>query len=116
MGAYIAIKNNKKEMHKKLMLTALFASISFLVLYLIYHYTTGHKEFPKEGFIKYVYLTILTSHIILAAIILPLIVKVVYHAIKEDFEYHKKWAKWTLPIWMYVSVTGVLIYFLLYQF
>jgi putative membrane protein len=111
----IAIKMGKKTLHQKLMGTALLLSVIFLISYLIRFYLTGVHRFPGEGTLKTVYLTILLSHITLAAITPFLAVRTFYLAYKERFEAHKKLARITWPIWMYVSVTGVVVYWMLYQ-
>ena len=112
---YIAIKQGKKELHKKLMVSALVVSAAFLTSYLIYHYHVPSKKFPELGWIKTVYFLILFPHIILAAVMVPMILKTFWHAFREEWESHKKIAKITFPIWMYVSVTGVIVYFMLYH-
>jgi len=112
---FIAIKNKKKELHKKFMLGALFFSTIFLTGYLIYHYHHGSTIFPELGWIKTLYLLILFPHIILAVIMVPMIIMTFYHAFGNNFEKHKRLAKITFPIWMYVSVTGVLIYLMVHQ-
>jgi len=117
IAAFIAIRAGNKETHKKLMLGALIASAIFLVMYLFYHYTNeAPTKYQGIGFMRTVYFTILISHTILAVVILPLIVTTVFHAFKDNTEKHKKLAKWTLPLWAYVSVTGVIVYLMLYQF
>lgn len=116
LGAgFIAIKKEKKELHKKLMITALIFSAIFLASYLVYHYHVGSKPFPDLGWIKTVYLIILVPHIILAAVMVPFILKTFYHAFREEWEKHKKAARIAFPMWMYVSITGVIIYMMLYQ-
>jgi len=112
---YVAIKQGKKELHKKLMISALGISAAFLTSYLIYHYNVPSKKFPDLGWIKTVYFIILIPHIILAALMVPMILKTFWHAFRGEWEKHKKIAKITFPIWMYVSVTGVLVYLMLYQ-
>lgn len=112
---YISIKQGKKELHKKLMISALLVSAAFLTSYLIYHYHVPSKKFPDLGWIKTVYLVILIPHIILAAVMVPMILKTFWHAFRGEWEKHKKIAKITFPIWMYVSVTGVIVYLMLYQ-
>lgn len=112
---YIAIKQGKRELHKKLMVSALIVSAAFLTSYLIYHYHVPSKKFPDLGWIKTVYFLILFPHIILAAVMVPMILKTFWHAFREEWESHKKIAKITFPIWMYVSVTGVIVYFMLYH-
>ena len=115
LSGYIAIKNNKRDLHRNLMVSALGVSALFLTSYLIYHYHVPSKKFPDLGWIKTVYLIILIPHIILAAVMVPMILKTFWHAWKEDWESHKKIARITFPIWMYVSITGVIIYFMLYH-
>jgi putative membrane protein len=112
---YIAIKQKKEELHKKLMICALVVSAAFLTSYLIYHYHVPSKKFPDLGWIKTVYLIILIPHIILAAAMVPMILKTFWHAFRNEREKHRKIARLTFPIWMYVSVTGVVVYFMLYH-
>lgn len=115
LSGYIAIKNDKKILHRNLMISALVVSAAFLTSYLIYHYHVPSKKFPDLGFIKTIYLLVLIPHIILAAVMVPMIVKTFWHAYKQDWDKHKKIARITFPIWMYVSVTGVIVYFMLYH-
>lgn len=115
LWGYISIKRGKRELHIKLMVGALIVSSAFLTSYLIYHYHVPSKKFPDLGFIKTIYLLILVPHIILAALMVPLIVKTFWHAFRGEWEKHKKIARITFPIWMYVSVTGVIIYLMLYR-
>ena len=115
LSGYIAIKKNKKILHRNLMISALVVSAVFLTSYLIYHYHVPSKKFPDLGWIKTVYLLILVPHIILAAVMVPMILKTFWHAYRQDWEKHKKIARLTFPIWMYVSVTGVIVYFMLYH-
>jgi uncharacterized membrane protein YozB (DUF420 family) len=114
-SGYVAIKRGRKDLHKALMVSALVVSAAFLACYLIYHYHAGSKPFPDLGWIKTVYLLILVPHIILAAVMVPMILKTFWHAFRGEWERHKKIARWTFPIWMYVSLTGVVIYLMLYQ-
>ena len=97
------------------MLSALTVSALFLISYLVYHYQVGSVRFAQEGWIRSVYLSILFSHIVLAIVIVPMVLRTVYLAIKERFDKHMSIARWTFPIWMYVSVTGVVVYLMLYQ-
>lgn len=115
LSGYIAIKKNKKELHRNLMISALVVSAAFLTSYLIYHFNVPSKKFPDLGWIKTLYFLILFPHIILAVLMVPMILKTFWHAYKQEWESHKKIARITFPIWMYVSVTGVLVYFMLYQ-
>ncbi|MFZ8999677.1 MAG: DUF420 domain-containing protein [Bacteriovoracaceae bacterium] len=114
LSGFISIKLGHKELHKKLMMMALGFSALFLGFYLYYHYHVPSKKFPELGMIKNVYLTILFSHIVLAVVMLPFIFKTFYHAFKKQWDKHKKIAKITFPMWLYVSVTGVIIYLMLY--
>lgn len=112
---YIAIKRKKTETHKKFMISALVFSAFFLTGYLVYHYHHGSTKFPELGWIKTIYLIILIPHIILAAAMVPMIAFTFHYAFTGQFEKHKKIARLTFPIWMYVSVTGVIIFLMLYQ-
>jgi putative membrane protein len=97
------------------MLAALGTSSLFLVSYLTYHFHAGSVRFQGEGGIRVVYFTILVSHTILAASVVPLAIVTLLQALRTRFDRHRRIARWTLPIWLYVSVTGVIIYFMLYQ-
>jgi putative membrane protein len=112
---FFSIKKGKVETHKKFMGSAFLFSAVFLVSYLYYHYQVGHTVFPHTGMIKTIYLIILIPHIILAALMVPMILATFYYALKGKFDSHKRIAKWTLPIWLYVSFTGIIIYFMLYR-
>lgn len=112
---YVLIRRRKIEAHKNCMLAAFTVSALFLVCYLVYHYHAGSKTFPGQGWIRPVYYTILISHIILAFFIVPLALRTLYLAWKKRFPEHCRIAKITFPIWIYVSITGVIIYLMLYQ-
>jgi uncharacterized membrane protein YozB (DUF420 family) len=112
---YYFIRQKKITAHKISMLSAFATSILFLVSYLIYHYNIGSRPFTGQGWIRPVYFTILISHTILAVVIVPLAIITLNRALKERFDKHRKIARWTLPIWLYVSVTGVTVYLMLYQ-
>jgi uncharacterized membrane protein YozB (DUF420 family) len=112
---FVCIRKGRKAAHRNCMVAALCTSTLFLVGYLTYHFNVpGVTRFPDNAF-KPVYLVILLTHTVLAALILPLVITTVVFAIRGRFESHKKVARWTWPLWMYVSVTGVVIYLLLYQ-
>lgn len=113
---YLFIRRRQVTAHRACMLTALVASSLFLVSYLIYHYQVGSKPFGGAGWIRWVYFPLLVSHIGLAAVIVPLALVTLYRASRAQFDRHRRLARWTLPLWLYVSVTGVLVYWLLYQF
>ncbi|HEX8879441.1 MAG TPA: DUF420 domain-containing protein [Candidatus Acidoferrum sp.] len=113
---YWAIRAGKKDVHKAFMLSAVGVSLLFLISYLSYHIRVGKAVlFQGQGWIRPVYFTLLTSHTILAATIVPLIVVTLRRAWLERFDKHRLLARWTLPLWFYVSVTGVIIYFMVYQ-
>lgn len=111
---YVAIRRKRIAVHRGFMLAALVTSTLFLTCYVIYHANTGSKSFTGQGWVRPVYFAMLISHIILAAALLPLVLVTVIRALRERFDAHRRLARWTWPIWMYVSVTGVLIYVALY--
>ena len=115
VAGYTAIRAGKKAVHKALMVSAFFVSTAFLVSYLIYHYRVGHVVFQGQGWIRPVYFTILISHTVLAAAIVPMIIVTLRRAWMERFDRHRVIARWTLPLWIYVSATGVIVYLLVYQ-
>ena len=108
-----AIKNNKRILHERLMKTAIFSSIVFLMMYLAYHMTTDSTKFGGEGYIKYIYLFILFTHILLSIAVIPFVLLSYVRAITNDFEKHKKIAKITFPLWLYVAVSGVVVYLMI---
>ncbi len=112
---YIFVRQKKIAAHRFCMLGALTTSALFLISYLTYHYHAGSKAFTGQGTIRTVYFTILLTHTVLAMAIVPLALITLSRALKERFDKHKRIARWTLPIWFYVSVTGVVIYLMLYQ-
>ena len=108
--AYIKIRKQNKSAHKKLMISALFVSTLFMIFYLYYHSKVGYIPFAGQGNIRYLYFSLLASHVILAAIAFPMVLITAGLAIREKFNLHKRIARWTLPIWLYVSISGVTIY------
>jgi len=115
-AGYAAIRSGKRQLHKKLMLTAFFVSCAFLISYLIYHYRIHQViHFQGQGWIRPIYFTILISHTILAIAIVPLIIITLRRALLERLDKHRLIARWTLPLWFYVSITGVIVYILVYQ-
>ncbi len=112
---YVFIRRRMVPQHKLCMLSALVTSALFLVTYLTYHAITGSKHFPGTGAARPIYFTILISHTLLAALVPPLAVTTLVLALKRRFDRHRRLAHWTLPIWLYVSVTGVVIYLMLYR-
>ena len=113
VAALVAVKKKNFELHKKLMKGAIFLSVIFLVTYIGHHMFSGETEFPKENSMRGFYFVILSTHIVLAAIILPFILFTAYRALIAEFSEHKKLAKYTWPIWFYVAVTGVIVYFMI---
>jgi putative membrane protein len=112
---YVAIRARKIAVHKFFMVSAFFVSTVFLVSYLVYHYRVGHVAFHGQGWIRPVYFTLLTSHTILAIVIVPMIIVTLRRAWMEKFDKHRIIARWTLPLWFYVCVTGVIVYLMVYQ-
>ena len=112
---YVCIRQRRIAAHRAAMVSAFATSVLFLISYLVYHAHAGSRPFPGQGPIRGVYFVILISHIILAATIPPLAGITLWRAYRRRFDRHMKIARWTLPVWLYVSVTGVLIYFLLYH-
>jgi len=108
-----AVKKKEFVKHMKLMLTAFVTSSFFIIGYLLYHNFVGHTPFPGEGIIRPIYFFILITHIILSAFIVPLVLTSFYFAFSGKFNIHRKVSKWTFPVWLYVSVTGVMIFFIL---
>jgi len=113
--AWIMVRKGNSTAHRALMIAALCVSSLFLAFYLYYHYRIGYIPFAGQGSIRPVYFFILASHVILAALMVPMILMTVTHALRGCFHRHRRIARWTLPIWVYVSVTGVLIYLLAFQ-
>lgn len=112
---YLFIRRKKVNLHKACMVSAFVISTLFLVSYLIYHYHAGSKPFPGEGWTRPVYFAILISHVILATVTLPLSIVTLARGLRGRFEKHRSIARWALPIWLYVSVTGVAVYLMLYR-
>ena len=113
--AYVFILNRRIDAHRRVMLAACTTSSLFLICYVIYHAQVGSVRFTRQGFVRPLYFGILITHVTLAAAVLPLAIVTLSRGLKARFDRHKAIARWTLPIWLYVSVTGVLVYVLLYQ-
>jgi len=111
---YTLIRKKRIQAHRRVMLTAFSVSVVFLACYLIYHFNAGIVYYQKTGFLRYLYLTILTTHTILAVITPVLAIITLRRGLRMDVERHRAIARWTFPIWMYVSVTGVVVYLMLY--
>ena len=115
MLGFFFVREKNIRAHKTCMLSAFATSMVFLVCYLTYHYFHGVTRFPGHGLVRTFYLTLLGSHTILAVVIVPLVLTTLYRAWRQRFQQHKRIARWTLPLWLYVSVTGVLVYWMLYH-
>ena len=113
--AYAHIRARRIQQHRRFMIAAFVTSSLFLVCYLVYHAQAGSRPFAGQGPIRYVYFAILISHVILAAAILPMAISTLSRGLRGRYADHKRIAKWTFPTWMYVSVTGVILYLMLYQ-
>lgn len=109
----IAIKNKNRKLHERLMKLAIALSAVFLVMYVAYHMTSDSTKFGGEGFVKYIYYFILITHILLSIIIIPFVLITFVRAITNNIERHKKIAKITFPLWLYVAITGVIVYFMI---
>jgi len=115
LAGYYCIRRRWVRLHRAFMLSALTVSAAFLISYSVYHYNVGDVRFQGRGWVRPVYFTILTSHVFLAAAIVPLVLVTVWRALKGNFRRHRRLARWTWPIWIYVSITGVIVYLLCYQ-
>jgi uncharacterized membrane protein YozB (DUF420 family) len=112
---YVLIRRRQIDAHRNAMLGAFAASTLFLISYLIYHANVGSRPFTGQGPIRVVYFAILISHVVLAAAILPMAISTLSRGLRGRYAAHKRIAKWTFPTWMYVSITGVIVYLMLYQ-
>lgn len=112
---YVFIRQHRIQAHRWCMLAAFGTSTLFLISYLVYHFNVGSVAFTGTGTIRLIYFTILISHIILAIVIVPMVIVTLIHGLRERFGKHRSIARWTLPLWLYVSVTGVIVYVMLYQ-
>jgi len=109
------VRSGRREAHRRVMIGALACSALFLASYLVYHFEVGSVRFPGTGTVRSVYLAILLTHTVLAAILPVLVAITVVRAFRDRFAQHRRIARWTLPIWLYVSVTGVVVYWMLYR-
>jgi uncharacterized membrane protein YozB (DUF420 family) len=112
---FVCIRRKNVAAHRACMIAAFSTSVIFLICYLTYHYLVGITRFQNPAWFRPYYIALLTSHTILAVVIVPLILVTLHRALKQRFDQHKKIARWTWPLWMYVSVTGVAVYLILYQ-
>ena len=115
VAGFYFIRRRKITAHLTCMLAALCVSVLFLISYLTYHYQHGSTRFTGQGAVRYIYLTILLTHAVLAVAIVPLIVVTLRRALRGEYAKHRRIARWTFPLWLYVSVTGVIVYLMLYQ-
>ncbi len=114
-AGYYSIRHGRVSPHRTCQLLALTASIIFLVSYIVYHQHHGTTRFAGQGIARPVYFIVLTTHTIMAVVIVPFVIVTLRRALRRDFIRHRALARWTLPMWMYVSVTGVVVYLMLYQ-
>lgn len=115
ISGYVFIRRKNVHAHRNCQIAALSVSVLFLISYLTYHYHHGSTRFTGQGIARPIYFTILLTHTVLAAVIVPFVIVTVRRAKRGDFLRHKRIARWTLPMWLYVSVTGVLVYLMLYH-
>ena len=115
LTGYYFIRQKRKVQHKKMMIAAMVTSSLFLLSYLVYHYEVGSVKFTGQGTARTIYFAVLLSHTILAVAVPPLAIITLVRALRERFDKHRRIARWTLPIWLYVSVTGVIVYVMLYR-
>ena len=113
IAAVVAIKNGRQSLHQKLMTTNIILSALFLIMYVAYHMTSETTIYGGEGFLKYIYYFILLTHIVLSISVIPLVLITYSKVYLDDFESHRLWAKYTFPIWLYVAVTGVVVYIMI---
>ena len=114
VAGYAMIRRGRSDAHRRCMLAACGTSALFLISYVIYHLNVGSVPFTGQGGIRVFYFAVLISHIILAALIGPLVIVTLAHALRARFDRHRRIARWTLPLWLYVSVTGIIVYVMLY--
>lgn len=112
---YLFVRKKRVGPHRICMVAAFVCSVFFLTSYLIYHYHVGSRPFSGQGWVRPVYYGVLISHTLLAAAVVPLVLITLSRALAGRFEKHQRIARWTLPVWLYVSITGVIVYFMLYQ-
>ena len=114
-AGFFFIKRKNIRAHKACMIAALVVSTVFLTSYLVYHYNVGTVHFTKQGWLRTVYFPLLLTHTILAALVAPMALRTAYLALSDRFRAHVNIARWTFPVWMYVSITGVIVYIMLYR-
>jgi uncharacterized membrane protein YozB (DUF420 family) len=116
LWGYLLIRRHKIQQHRRVMIAAFATSIAFLVCYLVYHAQVGSVHYPHTGMLRTVYLSILGTHTVLAAAVPVLAIITLSRGLSQRFDKHRAIARWTLPVWLYVSVTGVVVYMVLYRF
>jgi putative membrane protein len=115
VSGFLAVRTKRVDLHRACMGAALITSTLFLISYLIYHYSAGSVKFTGQGWVRPVYFFILITHIVLATAVVPLVLRTVFLALRERLEEHRRLARWTFPIWSYVSLTGIVVYVMLYK-
>ena len=115
LRGYLQIRRGEREAHRKTMLAALLSSGLFLSSYLVYHFQVGSVPYPHHDWTRPLYFAVLIPHVILAALVAPLVVVVVWCAFKGEFARHRRLARWVWPVWIFVSLSGVMVYLMLYQ-
>jgi putative membrane protein len=115
VSGYLLIRRGHETAHKRCMIAALICSVAFLTSYVVYHLHAGSRPFAGIGVVRVIYFAILITHVVLAAAILPLVIMTATRGLRSQFDRHVRIARWTLPLWLYVSVTGVIVYLMLYQ-
>jgi uncharacterized membrane protein YozB (DUF420 family) len=115
MAGYVLVRQRKLAQHRRVMIAAFSTSVLFLICYVIYHANVGSKRFPGQGPIRSVYFFVLITHIVLAALVPPMAIITLSRGLRARYDTHRRIARWTLPIWLYVSVTGVIVYVMLYR-
>ena len=115
ISGYVRIKKQQPAVHKKFMLSALTVSALFLISYLIYHHYVGSVPYPHYNWTRPIYFIILIPHIILAGLMSPFVIITVWLALKKNFEMHRRFARWVFPVWLFVSISGVIVYLMLYH-
>ncbi len=113
IAAFWAVKNKKIELHEKLMKTAILCSILFLIMYVAYHMTSDSTKYGGEGAVRYVYYFILITHIVLSVVVIPFVLVTYVRALAKRFDKHRKIARITFPIWLYVAISGVIVYLMI---
>ncbi|MEZ5316622.1 MAG: DUF420 domain-containing protein [Vicinamibacterales bacterium] len=115
VAAWVQIRARRIQAHRRLMISAFVTSALFLTSYVVYHAQAGSKPFPGTGIARTIYFAILIPHVVLAAVVLPLAIVTLRRGLRRDDARHRRIARWTLPLWLFVSVTGVVVYLMLYQ-